>query len=213
MRLLLTTLILSLFAWGSEFFEKISPIDSEIKERMIKGNSYRSGCPVKLKDLRYVEVSYRDFHGNIGIGELIVHRSIANEMVAIFKELYRINYPIRKMELVSNYNGSDFASIEADNTSAFNCRFIGNTRRWSKHAYGKAIDINPLENPYVTGRGMTSHKRSVLYLKRRHKNASSGDIAMLLPNDRATKLFKRYGWTWGGDWHSIKDYQHFEKRK
>jgi hypothetical protein len=204
---------LSLFAWSNEFFEKISPIDTKIKERMLDGNSYRHGCPVKLRDLRYVEVAYHDFEGRYQHGELIVHRSVANDIVNIFRELYEINYPIRKMQLVSNYNGSDFNSIEADNTSAFNCRFIGGTKRWSNHAYGKAIDINPIENPYVNRRGTTSHKRSVGYLKRQHIKNTHTDRAIILPNDRVTKIFKKYGWNWGGDWNSIKDYQHFEKRK
>jgi len=212
MRWFILTFILSLSVEANEFFEKISPIDSSIKQRMIEGNSYRAGCPVKLKDLRYVEVAYRDFNGEIGIGEIIVHRSVAREVVNIFRELYNINYPIAKMELVSNYNGSDFASIEADNTSAFNCRFIGGTKRWSNHAYGRALDINPLENPYVNRRGTTSHKRSVRYIKRVHRDNSSRDRAMLLGNDRATKIFKKYGWKWGGDWNSIKDYQHFERK-
>jgi len=212
MRWFILTFILSLSVEANEFFEKISPIDSSIKQRMLEGNSYRAGCPVKLKDLRYVEVAYRDFNGEIGIGEIIVHRSVAREVVNIFRELYNINYPIAKMELVSNYNGSDFASIEADNTSAFNCRFIGGTKRWSNHAYGRALDINPLENPYVNRRGTTSHKRSVRYIKRVHRDNSSRDRAMLLGNDRATKIFKKYGWKWGGDWNSIKDYQHFERK-
>ncbi|MBN2825883.1 MAG: M15 family metallopeptidase [Campylobacterales bacterium] len=212
MRWIVVSLAFAMMLHANEFFEKISPIDSSIKNRIIQGNSYRSGCPVGLDDLRYVEVAYHDFKGNYQIGELIVHRSVAKETVNIFRELFAIGYPIRKMELVSNYSGSDFASIEADNTSAFNCRFIGGTKRWSNHAFGKALDINPLENPYVNKRGTTSHKRSVLYLKRVHKNASSEDIAMLLPNDKATKIFKKYGWIWGGDWRTIKDYQHFEKR-
>jgi len=213
MRTLLSLLLIStVMVWSSEFFEKISPIDAKIKNRMLKGNSYREGCPVGLNDLRYVEVAYRDFNGQYNIGELIVHRSIADEVVSIFKKLYAIDYPIAKMELVSNYKGSDFASIEADNTSAFNCRFIAGTKKWSNHAYGKAIDINPLENPFVSGKGTTAHKRSIPYLKRKHQKSSSADRALLLASDPATQIFKKYGWIWGGDWHSIKDYQHFEKR-
>ncbi|MEA2028468.1 MAG: M15 family metallopeptidase, partial [Campylobacterota bacterium] len=213
MRIVSLFIMLSLMLWSNEFFDKISPIDSHLKQQMIKGNSYRNGCPVKLKDLRYVEVAYHDFEGRYNIGELIVHRSVANEVVNIFRELYEIEYPIAKMELISHYNGSDFASIEADNTSAFNCRFIGGTKRWSNHAFGKAIDINPLENPYISRKGTISHKRSLKYRKRVHQNNSSSDRAMLLSNDNATKIFKKYGWIWGGDWNSIKDYQHFEKRK
>lgn len=212
MRGVIILLFLSMMLQANEFFEKISPIDNTIKTRMIKGNSYRSGCPVGLNDLRYVEVSHYDFEGKCQIGELIVHRSIAQETVDIFRDLFRMGYPIRQMKLVSNYHGNDFASIEADNTSAFNCRFIGGTNKWSNHAYGKAIDINPLENPYVNTNGKTVHKRSVYYLKRVRQSDASTDLAMLLPHDEATQAFKKRGWIWGGDWYSIKDYQHFEKR-
>lgn len=212
-RLLSLLIVSGVILLGSEFFEKISPIDATIKNRMLKGNSYREGCPVGVNNLRYVEVAYRDFNGQYNIGELIVHKSIAKEIVAIFKELYAINYPIAKMELVSNYNGSDFASIEADNTSAFNCRFIGGTKRWSNHAFGKAIDINPLENPYISRSGKIAHKHSLQYRKRLHQTNSSADRAILLAQDQATQIFKKYGWIWGGDWNSIKDYQHFEKRQ
>ncbi len=212
MRGVIILLFLSMALQADSFFSKISPIDSTIKARMIKGNSYHSGCPVEPKDLRYVEVSHYDFDGNCQIGKLIVHRGIAQETVDIFRDLFRMGYPIKQMKLVSDYHGSDFASIEADNTSAFNCRFIEGTKKWSNHAYGKAIDINPLENPYVDTNGKTVHKGSVCYLKRVHQSQASTDLAMLLPHDKATQAFKKRGWIWGGDWYSIKDYQHFEKR-
>jgi len=191
----------------------ISQITPEIKKRMIEGNSYRAGCPISLKDLRYIKVKYIGFDNKEHIGELIVNKSVASDIVNIFRELYSIKYPIRKMELVSNYNGSDFASIEADNTSAFNCRFIDGTKKWSNHTYGKAIDINPIENPYVSKSGYTSHKKSYPFVARVRKNNSSAYKAMLLKNDKAVKIFKKYGFRWGGDWNCCKDYQHFDKKK
>lgn len=208
--LLLSLVNLTLLA---NFNVKINLISKEIKNKMIKGNSYKKGCPVGLKDLRYLRIHYKNFKNKTSLGELIVHKSVAKDVINIFKALYDINYPIYKMKLVSNYNGKDWHSIEADNTSAFNCRNVGGTNRWSRHSFGKAIDINPIENPYVSRSGYISHKASLKYKKRRHfKNKKASNRAILLKNDKATKIFKKYGWKWGGDFKGEKDYQHFYKR-
>ena len=167
--------------------------------------------------MRYISLTYLDFKGENQRGEIIVHKDIAEEVANIFETLYILKYPINKMRLVSDYRGSDYQSIEADNTSAFNCRKItANKKKWSKHAYGKAIDINPIENPYISKKGLCSHSKSDPYLpsKRVHRNKKDpGDRAILLKEDNATRLFEKYGWKWGGDWHSVKDYQHFEKHQ
>jgi len=207
-KLFLTILFLSttLFAAFHSQIQKISP---SIKKRMIKGNSYKKGCPVPLKDLRYLHLKYINFQGKDAIGEMIVHKDVSQEVVAIFDALYTIKYPIHKMKLVSDYKGSDWQSIEADNTSAFNCRKATGSKKWSKHSYGKAIDLNAIENPYIARSGYISHKASLKYKKRVHKNSTSPDKAVLLRNDKATKIFKKYGWKWGGDWSGVKDYQHF----
>jgi len=205
---LLTT---SLFA---EFHSSISKITPDIKKRMVDGNSWRKGCPVAIVDLRYIQVDHLDFTDNISRGEIIVHKDVADDVVAIFEELYNMNYAINQMHLVSDFNGNDWKSIEADNTSAFNCRpTTGNKKKWSKHSYGKAIDINPIANPYISKKGHISHNASQHYRKRVHKDLSNlKDRALLLKNDPATKAFKSYGWKWGGDWNTIKDYQHFVKK-
>ena len=211
-----TLLLLTLFSTSlfSQFNSSISQITPDIKKRMIKGNSWREGCPVALADLRYIQVDHLDFTSNISRGEIIVHKDVAQEVVNIFEDLFNMNYAINKMNLVSDYNGNDWQSIEADNTSAFNCRpTTGHKKKWSKHAYGKAIDINPIANPYISKSGKISHKASLKYRKRVHKDLSNlEDRALLLKNDPATKSFKSYGWKWGGDWNSIKDYQHFVKK-
>ena len=178
---------------------------------MLKGNSWKKGCPVSLQNLRYLRLQHIDFKGHDVMGELIVHEEVAEEVVSIFKILYAVGYPIHQMKLVSNYKGSDWQSIEADNTSAFNCRKATGSNKWSKHSYGKAIDINPIENPYISRKGRISHKASLKYRKRIHKNESFEDRAVLLKNDKATKTFKKYGWKWGGDWIAVKDYQHFSR--
>ena len=196
----------TLFAQTQSEILKISP---SIKARMIKGNSYKKGCPVPLKDLRYLHLKYVNFQGKDAIGEMIVHKDVSREVVEIFNALYEIDYPIYKMKLVSDYKGSDWQSIEADNTSAFNCRNATGSKKWSKHSYGKAIDLNSIENPYIARSGYISHKASLKYKKRVHKNSTSADKAVLLRNDKATKIFKKYGWKWGGDWSGVKDYQHF----
>jgi len=212
-KIIVVALVLSSLILAGEYRYNISKIQPEILERMIKGNSYRDNCPIKEIDLRYIELSYIDFNGKSQIGELIVHYKVAYSVVKIFRELYNIGYPIRKMSLVSDFDGSDFASIEADNTSAFNCRNIAGTNRWSNHAYGKAIDINPLENPYISRSGKISHKKSLKYRKRNHTNNTTANRAMIASNDKARKIFSKYGWSWGGYWKSIKDYQHFEYKK
>jgi poly-gamma-glutamate synthesis protein (capsule biosynthesis protein) len=205
---LLLLLPLSIFA-GSNV--SISPISLEIQKRMIMGNSWRVGCPVGLNDLRYLRLRYRDFRDVSCMGELIVHKDVAIEVLDIFESLYALKYPIHKMRLVSEYKGNDWQSIEADNTSAFNCRNATGSKKWSKHSYGKAIDLNPIENPYISRKGRISHKASLKYRKRVHKSTSHADKAVLLKDDKIVKIFKSYGWKWGGDWSSIKDYQHFSK--
>jgi len=208
--LLSTFLSTSLFA---HFNANISEITPEVKKRMIEGDSWRQGCPVSLENLRYIQVNHWNFKGETVSGEIIVHEEVANDMVYIFEELYNSHYPIRQMQLVSNFNGKDWESIDADNTSAFNCRPVtGKKKKWSKHAYGKAIDINPLENPYISKTGHIAHKGSLKYRKRRHQNNSAADQAVILKKDKITKIFKSYGWKWGGDWNTIKDYQHFVKK-
>jgi len=209
-KIILFLTILTISVWA-DYQARISMITPEIKERMIKGNSYRERCPVGFEELRYLRIKYKNFSAQEQWGELIVHREVAEEVVKIFEALYEIDYPVYQMRLVSDYQGNDWQSIEADNTSAFNCRRATGSRNYSKHAYGKAIDINPIENPYISRSGHISHKASLAYRKRVHKNDTAADRAILLPNDKAVRIFKKYGWQWGGDWSGVKDYQHFSK--
>jgi len=195
----------------ADYHASISPITPEIKKRMIKGNSWRKGCPVSLENLRYLRITHINFKGKDARGEIIVHKDVSKEMTEIFEALYDMAYPVYKMRLVSDYKGNDWQSIESGNTSAFNCRSATGSKKWSKHSYGKAIDINPIENPYIARSGRISHKASSQYRKRVHKKSTSADKALLLKNDKATKIFEKHGWKWGGDWSGVKDYQHFSK--
>ncbi len=140
----------SLAAGAPAFQGSSKPIEGKVRDR-IEGSSWRPGCPVALDKLRLLEVSHWGFDDEVHRGKLVVHHRHADEIVAVMKRLYKLRYPIRRMELIDRYDADDNRSMNADNTSAFNCRFVAGTQRWSMHAYGFAIDINPIENPYVSG--------------------------------------------------------------
>ena len=194
----------------------ISSIDASLKIRMIKGNSWHQGCPVGLDDLRYLRIPYWGFDKRIHYGEMIVHKSVAAEVVTIFKQLYNEHYPIKQMRLMSDYNGDDDLSMQANNSSAFNCRLMtGSKNKWSKHSYGKAIDINPLQNPYVAKGGkvvLPKEGRNYIGKLRNHSNNSIVNRAIILEDDPIVQIFAYYGWKWGGGWRTLKDYQHFQKQ-
>jgi len=205
------TLILFVRPLFAEFQAYIYDIAPRLQEKMVSGGTWHEGCPVDLVDLRYLRLTYLDFDGFDQVGELIVHREVVPAVVGVMQELYEMGYPIKQMRLISDFNGNDWASIEADNTSAFNCRKATGSKKWSRHAFGKAIDINPIENPYISRRGKISHQASLLYRVRQHREESAADRAVLLGSDEATQIFKRYGFRWGGDWRYTKDYQHFDQ--
>ncbi len=207
--LLLTSASSLLLAGYSAHISKITPA---VKQRVLKGGSWHHGCPVPLHNLRYLTMIYKGFDGKDHKGEMIVNTSVAKQVTQIFGELYRSDYPIRKMHLVSNYHADDFKSIEADNTSAFNCRAVTGGSKWSKHSYGTAIDFNPLENPYISRSGHIAHKASLKYRVRKHHGYTTPtDRSIIVNGDKIIHIIKSKGWRWGGDWNSIKDYQHFDK--
>ena len=186
----------------TRFVGSISRIDKTQAKRMT-GVSWRPGCPVALRDLRMLTFSHWSFDRKVRTGHLIVHEDVARPVLGVFRQLYADRFLVRKVVPVDAYDASDFRSIEADNTSAFNCRFVDGTRRWSEHAYGRAIDINPIENPYVSG-GRTSHDASVPYLDRERRRPG-----MAHEGGALVRAFDAIGWGWGGRWTSVKDYQHF----
>ena len=180
----------------------IERIDAAQAKRMT-GVSWRPGCPVALRDLRVLRLSHWGFDGKARTGRLIVHREAARKLVQVFRDLYTARFPIRRMVPVDAYGASDFRSIEADNTSGFNCRYVEGTTRWSNHAYGTAVDVNPIENPYVSG-GRTSHTASRPYVVRTPRRPG-----MAYEGGALVRAFDRIAWGWGGRWTSVKDYQHF----
>ena len=183
-----------------EFTSTISAITPDLAARMEP--SWRPGCPVPLEDLRYVTVTHRDFEGASVQGELVVHADAAEDMVTVFSALFDAGYPIRSLRLVDDFDASDDASMDADNTSAFNCRAITGGTGWSEHAYGRAIDVNPVENPYVLG-------SSVAPDAGREFVDRPDRPGVIQPDDEVVRAFAAVGWLWGGDWESPIDYQHF----
>jgi D-alanyl-D-alanine carboxypeptidase len=167
--------------------------------------SYRAGCPVGPAELRVARVAYWGFDGRPHTGSLVLNRRVTGPVVRVFRRLYEARFPIRRMVPVAAYRGSDDASMAADNTSAFNCRFaVGSgARRWSMHAYGLAIDVNPVENPYVLG-GRVLPPAGRRYLDRSHYRPGMAVSGRVL-----VQAFEAVGWKWGGRWTGSPDYQHF----
>jgi hypothetical protein len=191
-------------AQSAPFRADVRPIGPSLAATMT-GVSWRPGCPVPLRDLRAVRLRHWGFDGGARWGTLVVHRDAADDIVSVFRRLYAVRFPVRRIVPVDTYGGSDFRSIEADNTSAFNCRFVDGTRRWSEHAYGRAIDVNPIENPYVSG-STTSHAASRPYLRR-----SPARPGMAVEGGVLVRAFDAVGWGWGGRWSRVQDYQHFSQ--
>lgn len=191
---------------SSDFY--IAEITDDIFAKM-QGKSYKEDCTVPREDLRYVHVRHMGFDGEVKDGELVVNKAIADDVLAIFEELYKADYPIEKVRLVDEYDADDEASMSDNNSSAFNFRFISHTTRISKHGLGMAVDINTRYNPYVKtvdGKLSIEPANGADYVDR------SKDFPHKIDHeDLCYKLFKEHGFTWGGDWTHSKDYQHFER--
>ena len=168
------------------------------------GASWRPGCPVAPEKLRLVRVAYLGFDGTERVGELVVAEEVAGEIVTIFERLRADRYPIERMETVDHFGADDDRSMAANNTSAFNCRSVtGQPGVWSEHSYGRAIDVNPVQNPYVRG-GTVLPPAGGAYL-----NRTLNATGLIKAGGPAVVAFSAAGWGWGGSWSSLKDYQHF----
>jgi len=194
---------------GSESFFSVSPIPDEVK-RLMDGCSYKGMAGIGWDDLRYLRVLHRNVEGKAIVGEMVCNRSIADELMSIFMELYANSYPIERMILVDYYGGDDEASMSHNNTSCFNQRSITSGTSISKHSYGLAVDINPRYNPYYRKKSekniVVAPKGSIEYSKR------EGNFPYkIVRGDLCYKLFRKKGFRWGGDWTRYKDYQHFYK--
>lgn len=189
------------------FFTAV-PVDSAVFARM-SGRSYKEGCPVAVEDLRYLRVLHKDIGGRTLVGEMVCNKSIADDLLEIFRALYDAGYPIERMRLIDDYDADDQASMEANNSSCFNFRSKPGMSAVSKHAYGEAVDINPLYNPYyrVTAAGA----RIVEPAAAPYVDRSAGFPYKIERGDLCHRLFLEHGFHWGGSWTRSKDYQHFER--
>jgi hypothetical protein len=177
---------------------------SRIRHRSQVRYSWHPGCPVAYSGLRLITMTYRGFDHQVHTGRMVVNAAVTGKLIRVFRQLFRMRYPIRRMVPVDAYHGSDFASIEADNTSSFNCRDATGSSSWSEHAYGLAVDLNPCENPYVTADGHEAHQRCRQFVDR-----SLQVPGLIHPGDKVVRAFASVGWGWGGIWTGDRDYQHF----
>ena len=185
---------------GPPFSHTVSPVT---KAQL--PHSWRSGCPVGPARLRRVRLSYWGFDGARHNGAVVVNADAVVDLVRVFSRLYAARFPIRRMRPIDAYGGNDERSLAAANTSAFNCRYtVGpGPRRWSAHAYGQAIDVNPVENPYLEG-GRVHPRAGRAYLDRSRIRPGMAVRGALL-----VRAFAAVGWQWGGRWTGTPDYQHF----
>jgi hypothetical protein len=203
--LLLLSSSLAYAAAPAKFVSTINPI-SETQQKYMKSYTWHTGCPLSLNEMAYVQVSYWGFDKKSHLGVLVVNRKVAPEVVDIFKEIYAQHFAINRMLPMEAFEGDDNHAMMANNTSAFNCRMVtGKTNMYSMHSYGLALDINTLINPYVKN-GKVSPTTGKQYLDR-----NKPVEGMIVKGDPVYNAFIKRGWTWGGDWTTLQDYQHFEK--
>jgi hypothetical protein len=189
-----------------KFESSISPIPAKTQKIMEK-YTWRPGCPVPLRDLAEVKLSYWGFDQKVHQGILIVNKSLATEVVSIFKAAYYHQFPIERMETMVTFKGNDDAAMAVNNTSAFNCRAVtGKPGVFSQHSYGRAIDINTLINPYVKA-NLVLPPGGKKYVDRKKFFPGKITNGSFIYNE-----FIKRGWDWGGNWHNLQDYQHFEKK-
>jgi D-alanyl-D-alanine carboxypeptidase len=186
---------------GGRFRSAVRPISPAVRARM--GTTWRPGCPVGLADLRYVTVNFHGFDGRPHTGELVVNERVAAQVVSVFARLYRARFPIEAMRLVTTADLKAHPTGDGNNTAAFTCRAARKQTRWSAHAYGLAVDVNPFQNPYRRG-DLVLPELAGAYLDRGDRRPG-----MIRPGGVVTRAFAAIGWTWGGTWRSPRDLMHF----
>jgi len=199
------------FLESTEITRAYDFVPDEVFKRM-EGKSFPKDCQIKREDLSYIKIKHYGFDGEVHVGELVVNKKIANAAAGVFTDLFNAKYQIEKMRLIDEYDADDEASMKDNNTSAFCYRKIAGSEKLSMHAQGLAIDINPLYNPcvsYKSGKiSKVEPKEGEAYVER-----DQSDKRRIKTGDLICELFKRRGFTWGGDWKTLKDYQHFEYSK
>lgn len=198
----------AVMAFGIDKCFSSSPIPDKVWQRM-QGNSYKDNPYIGRDDLRQIRTLHWDYDNRIHIGEMICNKIIADRLVEIFRKLYDAKYPIQRMVLPDVYDADDETQMKANNSSCFCYRVVSGSKKLSKHARGLAVDINTLYNPYYKvrpdGTCYVQPSNAAKYCDRTKSFPYKIDH-----QDLAYKLFKERGFEWGGDWKSVKDYQHFE---
>ena len=186
------------------FKSSIHAIDATLKAQMLASGSWKPSDPVALSSLRLIEVSYWGFDAKVHTGKLVVSSAWAAKLCTVFHKIYDARFRIHSMNLIDAYGADDEKSMAADNTSAYNGRFVGGRPGvWSMHAYGLAVDINTVENPWVDGKDVIPAKGTAF------ANRLLTAPGMIHSGDVVVKAFQSIGWKWGGSWSGGKDYQHF----
>ncbi len=207
-RFLLFLFCLSVIGMAAQVFS-VQPIPDSVFQRM-QGRSWPEGCTVRRADLRYLRLSHVDADKKEHVGEMVCNKAIANDLLEIFRELYRQKYPIQYIRLIDDYEADDERAMRDNNTSSFCYRKISGSTKLSKHAMGMAVDINTLYNPYVRtgkdGRRIVEPATAVKYVDRRKSFPYK-----IVKGDLLYRLFLQHGFKWGGSWRTVKDWQHFEK--
>lgn len=193
---------------AAPFRARVLPISPQLQRRMT-GVSYRAGCPVGFEDLRLVVAPHVDFEGEVQTGRMVVNADVVDDTVGILRELYRARWPIERMVLVDVYGGDDNRSMAANNSSAYNCRPVAGTDSWSQHAYGRAIDLNPVQNPYVLG-GEVLPPAGARFARMDRSGPRPPAPGVIVPGDVVSRAFESRGWRWGA-YFSEPDYQHFDR--
>ncbi len=183
---------------------------SDTTFKRIYGKSFKANCTVPRSSLRYLQLLHYTIDGKIQLGEMICHKEIANDLISIFRQLFDAHYPIEQMTLIDNFGADDIKSMEHNNTTCFNFRAIAGSRKLSNHSMGKAVDLNPLYNPYVKQRANGTYKISPETGKA-YADRSKTFKYKIDRSDLAYRLFTKHGFKWGGNYRTLKDYQHFEK--
>lgn len=195
---------------GVDAYFSVSEISDDVFRRM-RGKSYKEGCRVARADLRYLRCLHTDTAGRSIVGEMVVNKAIADDVLAILRELYAARYPIERMRLIDDYGADDERSMAANNSSAFNYRAVTGSAKLSAHSRGMAVDINPLYNPCrrtLRGRMVVEPLAGKRYVDRRASFSYK-----IVRGDLCHRLFTEHGFLWGGDWRTVKDYQHFEVKR
>ena len=186
-------------AASRRFSSTVMPVPTAVLQR----STWSRGCPVTRDDLRYLTVTFHGFDQLPHTGELLVHRTVARDIVSVFRSLYRARFPIEEMRVVAREELDLAPTGDGNNTTAFVCRAARGSTSWSEHAYGRAIDVNPFHNPYVRADVVLPELASA-YVDRHRRRPG-----MIRAGDVVTQAFGAIGWEWGGDWDSLTDWMHF----